>query len=261
MASITVVLGAKILGEIPLTKTRLSVGRRRDADICLENVMISRDHAVIRQERGLWFVEDCSTKNGLLINGKTEKRCPLRGGDIIGIGKYSLTFNQSAEEYRKNREAVMRRMAEGRRNDSEFSLEDLEETGKKFIMDGGDTDRTITVTPGQLRSIRTQVNRRQKPHFESLSKNDRAPFVIQKSRLTIGKSDQADFRIPGGLTVAGEHAVLTQEEGRFLLQWIAGMSAVRVNERKIGKSAFPLEDGDVIRIGGEKLRFRRGLVL
>jgi len=69
-----------------------TIGRSPDCGIFLDDVTVSRRHAVLlRREDGL-FIEDQGSLNGTFVNRKRVESAQLRDGDELQIGKYRLTF-------------------------------------------------------------------------------------------------------------------------------------------------------------------------
>ena len=71
---------------------RTRIGRSPDCDIFLDDVTVSRNHAVLVEEEGKFFVEDQSSLNGTFVNRRRIDRAPLEEGDELQVGKYRLTF-------------------------------------------------------------------------------------------------------------------------------------------------------------------------
>jgi hypothetical protein len=71
---------------------RTRIGRSPDCDIFLDDVTVSRNHAVLIEENGRFFVEDEGSLNGTFVNRKRIDRAPLEEGDELQVGKYRLTF-------------------------------------------------------------------------------------------------------------------------------------------------------------------------
>jgi predicted component of type VI protein secretion system len=73
----------------------VTLGRRPEADVCLPwDSGISRLHAELILRAGEWLIaDDGLSQNGTLVNGlPLEGRRRLRDGDLITIGRTSLTF-------------------------------------------------------------------------------------------------------------------------------------------------------------------------
>jgi hypothetical protein len=71
---------------------RTRIGRSPDCEIFLDDVTVSRNHAVLVQEDGEFTVEDQGSLNGTFVNRKRIDRAPIREGDELQVGKYRMTF-------------------------------------------------------------------------------------------------------------------------------------------------------------------------
>ena len=71
---------------------RTRIGRSPDCDIFLDDVTVSRNHAVLVEEDGKFVVEDQNSLNGTFVNRRRIDRSPLEEGDELQVGKYRMTF-------------------------------------------------------------------------------------------------------------------------------------------------------------------------
>jgi hypothetical protein len=71
---------------------RTLIGRSPDCDIFLDDVTVSRKHAVLEQRNGEFYIEDQGSLNGTFVNKKRIDSGQLDDGDELQIGKYRLTF-------------------------------------------------------------------------------------------------------------------------------------------------------------------------
>ncbi|HXG28787.1 MAG TPA: FHA domain-containing protein [Nevskiales bacterium] len=78
--------------EIPLDRQRITIGRRQDNDICLEDKATSSQHAAIITIGRNSYLQDLNSTNGTLVNGMPVQRHTLRHGDVILIGRNHLSF-------------------------------------------------------------------------------------------------------------------------------------------------------------------------
>lgn len=71
---------------VPVTGSRLTLGRQSDCDLVLEDTTVSRHHAaVVRREDGWWAI-DLGSTNGTCVNGTRAAEQPVRPGDRIELG-------------------------------------------------------------------------------------------------------------------------------------------------------------------------------
>ncbi len=71
---------------------RTTIGRSPDCDIFLDDVTVSRRHAVLVNDGGRFRIEDQESLNGTFVNRKRIEQADLENGDELQIGKYRLTF-------------------------------------------------------------------------------------------------------------------------------------------------------------------------
>jgi hypothetical protein len=71
---------------------RTTIGRSPDCGIFLDDVTVSRRHAVLIQRDGRFHVEDQGSLNGTFLNRRRIESAELSDGDELQIGKYRMTF-------------------------------------------------------------------------------------------------------------------------------------------------------------------------
>jgi pSer/pThr/pTyr-binding forkhead associated (FHA) protein len=97
-AALVIRSGGGRAGEsFPVEEDRMSIGRSPDAAIFLDDVTVSRNHAlVVRRKDGL-FIDDLGSLNGTYVNRRRIESHKLADGDEIQIGKYKLSFLEKEE--------------------------------------------------------------------------------------------------------------------------------------------------------------------
>jgi len=92
-ASLTLCLGDTRLQHLPLTKERITIGRRPHNDMVVDHPTVSADHAVVVTLFNDSFLEDLNSTNGTLINGQPVKKHFLQNGDVIELAKYTIRYH------------------------------------------------------------------------------------------------------------------------------------------------------------------------
>jgi pSer/pThr/pTyr-binding forkhead associated (FHA) protein len=75
-----------------VSRERTTIGRSPDCDIFLDDVTVSRHHAVLIQHGERLVIEDQGSLNGTFLNRRRIEQAELSGDDELQIGKYRLTF-------------------------------------------------------------------------------------------------------------------------------------------------------------------------
>lgn len=92
MAKLVLSLGDKFLREIPLTKQSVTIGRRLDNDVVIDDLAISGEHAAIITANGDPVLEDLNSTNGTQVNGQPIKKHYLQDQDVIALARYRLQY-------------------------------------------------------------------------------------------------------------------------------------------------------------------------
>jgi pSer/pThr/pTyr-binding forkhead associated (FHA) protein len=208
-----------------LDKPSIKIGRTKDNDVAIDNLAVSRLHALIEEDKGHYYIKDCDSLNGTVLNGKRVGRAKLVEGDEVVIGKHKLIFRRQ-----------------------EGCVEPAGETIDQF-------DQTMVITAASP-SIPVQPDTQQEspPTLIFKAKDGDREFSIKRSPLTIGRDLTADIEI-GGWLVAKQHAEIIEENGSFVLRHLHGFRKVKVSGRSIREHI--LQDNDVIRIAGQEFVFQK----
>ena len=78
--------------EVAIHKSDFVIGRGSTADLQLEDPRISRLQAMIYYREGNWFLQDKSSNQNTLVNGKKVRAIRLKSGDHITIGDNEFVF-------------------------------------------------------------------------------------------------------------------------------------------------------------------------
>ena len=75
-----------------LSGERMAIGRSPDAEVFLDDVTVSRNHALLVRRRDGLYLDDLGSLNGSYVNRHRIESHKLQAGDELQIGKYKLTY-------------------------------------------------------------------------------------------------------------------------------------------------------------------------
>ena len=243
--------------DVLLRRERVTLGRRADNDVCLPNLAVSGEHAVVVTILADSFLEDLGSTNGTLVNGKPIAKYLLRDGDQIDIGRHKLLYFVDDEAIPPA--GIVKKAM----RDAVGDLGDKVELAKPVV-------RTRRASPA--------VVRRDGPNPAETAKADESTMRIPAapaSALRVPAADGSRADVPALKFLSGPRAgqavALTGERmtiGRagvqlaaversgdlFRLKPVEG-APPSINGRPAGADGKALAAGDVIDILGTRLEF------
>ena len=84
--------GGRVGQSFPMLAERLVIGRSPDAEIFLDDVTVSRNHALLVRRRDGLYIDDLGSLNGTYVNRRRIESHRLQNGDELQVGKYKLTY-------------------------------------------------------------------------------------------------------------------------------------------------------------------------
>ncbi len=97
-ALLVVLRGPNTGARFLLDDDEVMSGRHPDSDIFLDDVTVSRKHAVFRRGGGVFRVQDVGSLNGTYVNRDLVDEAVLSTGDEVQIGKFRLVFYAAADQ-------------------------------------------------------------------------------------------------------------------------------------------------------------------
>ena len=220
MAKIILTENGVVLQEVPLSKERVTIGRRPHNDIVIDGLAISGEHAVILTSANDSILEDLNSTNGTQINGQPVKKHFLQDNDVIELAQYKLRYVTGTQE-RATAEAS---------SASPFGLDtsgaDTRAThrtrrGASALQSSGEPAALITIMDG--------------PNVGKL-------IALTKALTTIGR--------PGT-----QVAVIARVAKAYSITHVEGDTRPLLNGERIGAGAHQLADGDVVDLSGTRMKF------
>jgi hypothetical protein len=92
-ATLVIRSGGGRAGEaFTLDGERMTIGRSPEAEIFLDDVTVSRNHALLVRRRDGLYIDDLGSLNGTYVNRRRIESHLLVDGDELQVGKYKLTY-------------------------------------------------------------------------------------------------------------------------------------------------------------------------
>ena len=80
-------------GEVfSLSGERMTIGRSPEAEVFLDDVTVSRNHALLVRRRDGLYIDDLGSLNGTYVNRRRIESHRLQNGDELQVGKYKLSY-------------------------------------------------------------------------------------------------------------------------------------------------------------------------
>ena len=205
---------------------RIRIGRNADCEVQIDNLGVSRYHAEITSENGVYQLRDLRSNNGTFVNGTRVETHNLNVGDTISLGKFLLRFEPD-------------------------QVDAGPAPGQVPHADQGHL--TLQMDPASLaKRYREQLSRSR--GYLVLSGGEER--LLERAVFTFGKDEQADLRLRG-LFCPRLAAVLFKDDTSFRLLDVSPRgNAVTVNGLR--KRETVLNDADKLIVRGERVVFRRG---
>ena len=216
----------------------LTIGRRKDNDVLINNLAVSGYHAKIDSVGEGFVVVDLQSKNGSFVNEKLIHSHWLQDGDIINIGKHSLVFAYDQEE--------------SHREDNPAKID------KTMIMDTSQYRSMMkkskpAVAPQPTSPQPVKMDKRQRGYLNYLTGGN--GYVRLRSKITKMGTDPSCDIVVKGWTIGKTAITINRTENGYVLNYVGGMAKPRINDRKTIKEAVVLKESDIIEIGGIKFQF------
>jgi predicted component of type VI protein secretion system len=229
MPRLTLMLDRKTVQVYDLDAPVIRVGRVPEMDIVIDNVSVSRRQAEIQQQGEGWVVRDIGSSNGTFVNGErlTGDR-PLRPGDEIAIGKYSLFFERVPSG------AAPAAAAPGR------------------LTPAAQGDATMYLKPDEVEQLQRSVAQKRQAHLVWEAGDRRGTHYLPReaASVLIGTSERCDLRVPRG---PKQHVLVARASQGFEVRNLSFWRRMRVRGQVTKRAR--LASGDVIEIGGLRLTF------
>jgi FHA domain len=235
MAKIGLTFNEKVLKELPLDGPQMTIGRKLDNDLVIDNPAVSGHHARIIKEEDTFLIEDLGSTNGTFIADVKIQKQKLKDGDRIAIGKHFLVYQDEA--------ALSPPPPPAREAASDKSM--ILDTAKQRELlkaRGAEKTGTAGAKAGQT-GVLTVVT----------GDTDRQAYELTGRLTVIGSEDTATVKLTGWF--APKNAALLSRRGpAYFVSMPEGAKKIMVNGETV-QSQKELQSGDIIIVAGVHLHF------
>lgn len=234
MAKLVLSLNGVVQGEYELNQERISIGRKPDNNIQIDNLAVSGKHALVISILDDSFLEDLGSTNGTYVNGKLIKKHALKDGDVVSIGKHELKYvNEHASA-----------------DDDEFE--------KTMIIKPGSASAAVAAAEAaQASGVATP------PPTASTPVNSGSGMPLGRLTVLNGPIAGKELQLTKALVTLGKPgtqvAVISRRPQGYFLTHIEsdgdGKRYPIVNGEAIGPKAYQLNNSDLIELAGIKMEF------
>jgi len=242
MPTLTLMFKNEAMALFDLKQGRsLTIGRRNDNDIIINNLAVSGFHGKIDSVGDGFVYIDLQSKNGSFVNEKLINSHWLEDGDMVSIGKHSLVFAYNQEELHPDDQGS--KMEKTMAMDTSHYRSMME----KSKPDPAPPSEPPPAPPPQKLSNRILG-------FLSYLTGGEGHIRLRNKLTKIGKDAASDIVIKR-FTIGKTAVTINRTDEGYVLNYVGGMAKPRVNDQKIKKKAVILKESDIIDIGATKLQF------
>jgi len=227
-----------VISEFELNQEETTIGRKPENTIHIDNLAVSSKHARVLMIGKKVILEDLGSTNGTLVNDKETSKHILNNGDVITVGKHTLTFVSLDA-------------------DAPAAAEPEEdEMDKTMIISSAAREELMGVKPGGAAKKNSAASADMLlGRIQYISGPLMGKVIELKASLTsVGKGDMCKVKVKGML-VGKQAAVITRRPTGYQITYLEGMSKPRVNGTVVTSTPTKLNDGDVIELNDSKMEF------
>lgn len=242
MSKLVCTLDDRVINEYPLTKERISIGRRQNNDIVIDNLAVSGLHAVIVTIGKDSFLEDANSTNGTFVNLKPVRKHVLVDNDVIEIGRHQFKYVHGS---------------------SKVTITPSTAPAKEEHAGSTPLDKSPHTQPPSLKSL-IQMSRPMKSEEEPLSQTTPSPIAqanlpIGKLRILNGSNGGKTLTLNKTLTTLGKPGsqviVITKRTNGYFLSQVEGDEHPSINGNPLHVLSYGLKNNDLLEISGIQMEF------
>jgi predicted component of type VI protein secretion system len=229
MARLVLMFNKQVIKEFPFLKESVTIGRKPENTISIDNLAVSGYHARIDKTGPDYILTDLQSTNGTFVNDKRVTSRKLRHGDNVIVGKHTILFIAG--------------------DDSTDAREPM------------DLDRTMMLDTEKQREL---LAREKRPPAEPakpkrlgvlsfIDGSDLGEVALTKKLTRLGKSPNSEVRL-SGMFIGSTAATISKRPSGYTITFTGGLVKLKVNGEVV-KGNVPLKDFDTVELGAHKFQF------
>jgi len=249
----------RILKEVPVTSGPVTIGRVPGNTVVIDNPAVSSQHARVIVEGGQYVVEDLGSTNGTFVKEQAIKKHILQEGDVIRVGKHTLTFygigkGEAVEEAPPAAAAAAPVQALGgtvfldTKSQKEL-LAKVKAAAAAGQAAGPEGAGAAPVAAPKAAAVAAAA----KPGLLTVvsGRTDQPKYTLEAQTTLVGKSQSAMIKLKGWFK-PDVAAAITKKGAGYLVTPLKGKTLVNGQPLKQG---YELKVGDVLNISGVTMQF------
>ena len=225
MAKLILMFNDQMQTEFPFFNESITIGRKPDNTIRIDNLAVSARHAKIDRIDSDYILTDLQSTNGTFVNEKKIISHKLKDRDRIIIGKHVLLF-LAAETAQVNKGVI----------------------DKTMILDTGKQRQLLARQETQADKVAKTVG-----ILSCIGNSAIGEVKLTKKLTRLGKSDNSEVRL-SGLFMGATAATVSKRPSGYTITFTGGRTKLKVNGQ-IVRESVPLKDLDTIELGSYRFQF------
>jgi hypothetical protein len=222
----------------------MTIGRLPDNGVHIDNLAVSGHHARVVWEGDHFALEDNNSLNGTFVNNRRVSRCALKHGDVILIGKHTISYWDEARRGAGEPHIEPTQVAPVQAMEATMVLDTRK--AKEMI-----AHQAAAVSGSGVAAVPAKERIGQLAVMDG--KTDQHQYVLSGKLTVIGKSDMASIKLKGWFAPKVA-AVINKRDGKYFIAASEKDVKVKVNNMEISGQK-ELNEGDMIEVASVKLTF------
>ncbi len=238
MIKLTVRFGGELVKKYELEQQLITIGRDPDCEVHIDNLGVSRKHAQIEHQGGVFVLTDLASNNGTFVRGDRIVTYNLNHGDEFNIGKFVIEVDLGKAA-----------MAAAKKVEAPKDL--------------ANPELTLAVDAKEMEQMQRERASRLKAYIAYVAPSGRKENqAIQKTTTIVGKARACDFAV-SGFWVYPKHALIIRDNNGFRLMNFAPRAPTQLRGQNDKRWKIVdderLNNGDVFKVGKWEFEFYFGI--